>query len=130
MHQGSILAPLRFKFTDERDAKAYGNPDDPGGWWTYDETAFAELPNEKLFELERHLGSIPDVLQGGRDQTVLGGHKASWMVIHRANPDVAGEFRDYQPRALLIYWEHAPADEPASADPLDSSSSPSSPPTE
>ncbi len=120
--------PLRFKYTHPEDAKAYGNPDNPDGWWTYDEAAITSLPLERLSTLETALPygmTLVHVMQGLRDETVIGVHAASWVAVHLANPTIAGPYDKYAPRAVLIYWEAQP-EETAATDPLDSTDSPTS----
>lgn len=136
MDQRVILRPLRFRFTHEPDAEKYG-PRDGSAWWVYDEQEIVALPNPRLVELERELKkrdrglNLLVVMQAVRDEDVLGYHAASWLVIHLAAPEIAGKFTDYEPRTMLIEWERVPDREAAEApDPLASTSSPSSSPTE
>lgn len=131
MHEKATLAPHRFRFTHEPDAKAYGNPDDPDGWWLYDEEALTALPFNTLIEVEAHITPVTMLMamQGVRDQSILGMHVATWIVIHLANPNIAGPYLQYDPRDLLIEWQDAPTGAGA-ADPLDSATSPDSSPGE
>lgn len=130
MNRESILKPLRFRFHHEPDAKTYEPPD--GEWWTYDEAVITALPFKQLVAIERQLGgtTIPAAMQGLRDDTIIGRHACSWLAMHIADPDAAGPYEAYWPRVLLIEWQRVPEETPAAADPLDSASSESSPPTD
>lgn len=130
MHQNSRLPALRFRFTDPADAKVYGPAD--GEWWVYDEAAITAMSFDQLQRVEAQLPAgvtLIEVMQGLREETVLGYHAGSWLAIHLADPDTSGAYPEYAPKDLLIQWERVPeAEEPAeAADPLDSSGSPSSP---
>lgn len=132
MDKGFRLRPLRFRFTDDDDAAKYGNPDSDGGWWIYDESQITALPVGDLIEIERQTQPITmlQAMQGMRDENVLGYHIGSWVAIRTANPEIAGDYRSYNPKAILILWERVPDDdEPAeAADPLDLKSSANSSP--
>lgn len=133
MHEADLLAPYRFRFTYEPDAEKYGNPADPEGWWIYDEAEITALPFGQLAALEAELFplTLVAVMQGVRDNSIIGHHAASWVALHLAAPKKAGPFKDYAPRAVLTYFEPIVDNEPeADADPLDSATSPDSSPAE
>ncbi|MEV6633876.1 hypothetical protein AB0M54_24305 [Actinoplanes sp. NPDC051470] len=127
MHEASQLKPLRFRFTYEPDQKTYGPPGSE--WWVYDESAITALHWKRQAELEEliHPLTLLEVMQGVRNDSIVGCHAASWLVIHLADPDIAGSYAEYSPRVMLIQWSGVPdGDEPeAAADPLDSSTTPS-----
>lgn len=133
MRENQLLYPHRFRFTEAGDAKAYGNPADPDGWWVYDEAQIVRLPNARLAQLEAATGlPLVHMMEGVHNDTVTGNRAASWLVIHLASPDIAGPFETFEPKVLLIEWQRVQEDDNPS--PLDvapspeSSSSPTSPP--
>lgn len=133
MHESLVLAPHRFQFTYPADAKTYGNPADPEGWWLYDETAITALSFDSLIEIEGELYPLTlfGAMQGFRDQTILGIHAVTWLTIHLSNPDIAGPYKGFTPRDVLVHVEVAPNPEATpDADPLDSTTSGSSSPEE
>ncbi len=133
MHEAARIPPIRFQFTDPDDIKAYGNPDNPEGWWVYDEAAITALPIARLAALEDALPiQLLSAMQGLRHETIIGMHTATWLAIHLARPEIAGPFAEYNPKVMLIYFEQVPDDEPVeeAADPLASEGSATSSPTE
>ncbi len=133
MRESDLYPPLRFRFTHEPDAARYANPADPDGWWVYDEAAITGLPFTKLAALEAEMFPLylVDVMQGVRDNSILGYHAASWLGVHLADPGKAGPYADWSPRAVLVFFEPLPGTAPeADADPLDTAPSPASSPAE
>jgi len=94
------LDPLEFRFTDPQDAAKYGD-----GWYLYDEAAFLRLRARALIELEGTLGmSMVAVMNGMRASTTLGDTAATWLALRAVNPELAGEFDDFNPVTNLIEW--------------------------
>ena len=125
----NLLAPLRFQFTEPDDAKMYG-----GDWYVYDEQKIMRLPAREQVKLEQQLGMpLIDVMREMRRDTVMGRLATTWLAIHLADPDTAGEFDDYTPLVMFVVWHPVPdaAGESMAGplDPADSATSPSSPPT-
>jgi hypothetical protein len=127
MKASSLLKPLRFRFTEDADAKAYGDD-----WVIYDEAQIVRLPARALSALEVEIGlPLLNVMQGMRDETVMGHLAGSWLALHLVDPGRAGSFDDYSPVATLIEWERVDGAPKADMSaPLDSTSSPSSPQAE
>lgn len=124
MHEAARIPPIRFQFTDPDDAKAYANPDDPEGWWVYDEAAITSLPVGRLVDLEDALPiQLLAAMQGLRDETIIGMHTATWAVIHLARPEIAGPFSSYSPKVMLIHFAPVESDVEDAADPLDQAGS-------
>lgn len=134
MKESSLLTPIRFRFAEPDDAKAYGDD-----WRVYDEAQIVRLPARELVKLEIELGmQILDVFQGMRSESVLGYLGGTWLALRIEDPDVAGPFDDYSPVAMLIEWEPVPASRASwnvpgtgSEDmggPLEQTASPDSPP--
>lgn len=94
------LNPTEIQFRDEEDVKKYSDR-----WWVYDEAAIIRMPARKLIELEMKLGmGVYDVMNGARARTVLGNVAAAWIAIHLADPDLAGEFDEFNPLIMMAEW--------------------------
>lgn len=121
------LDPLEFRFTDPLDVERYGS-----GWYVYDESYWLRKRARDLIELEGELGtSLTAVMNGMRSSTTLGDTAAAWLSIKKVNPQLAGEFDDFNPITNLIEWraqEKAPAAEAAPMDPAPAPELPGMPP--
>jgi hypothetical protein len=97
------LDPLDFRFTDPEDIEKYGD-----GWYVYDEGAFLRLRARDLIQLEGFLGlPLVAVMNGMRTSTILGDTAAAWLGVHARDPELAGEFDDFNPVTNLIEWRDA-----------------------
>lgn len=127
--QASGLIRMRFKFTEPADVQAYGD-----GWWIYDEAAIVRRPARELVRLETEIGMVLSAIMNGmRDDSVMGTLAGTWIAIRLADPDIAGPFDAYSPIVMLTDWSKVPDEAKADLDPLDptpETSSPDGPPTE
>lgn len=127
MKQESLLPPLRFRFTEPDDVKAYGD-----GWYVYDESEIVRLPFRRLVALEAEVGKLADVMNGVRGDTIAGTAASVWLAVHLADADLAGKFADFDPVVLLLDWDEATpeADPSGPLDPTPTPSLPDGPPVE
>ena len=107
MRSVSLMAPYRFRFTEPADAQQFGD-----GWFVYDEARIVKLPARQLARMEAELGQpIVTVMDGFRNDTVMGRLACTWLAIYLQDPDLAGRFADYSPVVLLLNLEPVPDDE-------------------
>jgi hypothetical protein len=128
-----LLTPMEFRFTEPRDTEKYGN-----GWRLYDELAIVTCPARVLLPLELEMGvSISTVMEGMRQDSVLGDTGAAWLALHFNGEHVP--WADFDPCIMLAEWRQAesgklPAEEsaPTSTDtaPTDTVSLPTMPAVE
>jgi hypothetical protein len=124
MQKHEALPPIEMRFTEPEDVKKYGD-----GWFTYDERDLVMRSARELMLIEHGLGvGLFDVFNGVRARTVLGDTAAAWIAVREQDPELAGEFNDFNPVAMLIEWRakrggKAPEPE-ATPEPPDSSSTP------
>ena len=113
------LTPMRLRFRFHVDDHAKYGAD----WTVYDEAALIRLPVRQLIELESSTGmSIREMMARLRGDFLDGYLAASWIaqkLAEKAIPD----FDEYEPMAVLMEWEPAPAGD---ADPPEQPASPSS----
>jgi hypothetical protein len=117
----ALAAPYRFRFTEPEDVKQYGD-----GWFVYDEARVVRLPARSLARYEARIGMpIAQVIDGFRQDSVMGRLAATWLALHMHDPDLAGDFDQYSPVVLLMRFEpvpdgELPAESREAAAPLDS----------
>lgn len=108
----SLIAPMEFRFTEQRDTEKYGN-----GWRLYDELAIVTTPARALLPLELEMGiSISTIMQGMREDSVLGDTGAAWLALRMAGEAVPWD--TFDPCIMLAEWRQAsegkaPAEESA-----------------
>ncbi|MEU7904107.1 hypothetical protein [Actinoplanes sp. NPDC049118] len=124
------MKPFRFRFTDEADVARFGDR-----WYVYDETAIVRMPARQQARLEAALGGLKlvRVMTEFAEDGVMGRLAATWIGVHLAAPDLAGDFDKYEPLVFLVHFEQI-LDEPQEdvavpLDPTPSESSPTSPTT-
>lgn len=124
MRSVGLMKPYRFRFTEPDDVKQFGED-----WFVYDEARIVRLPARQLARYEAQLGTpIVAVVDGFRDDTVLGRLAATWLALHMHDPDLAGPYDAYSPVVLLMRFEPVPDDEvpaesrEAASDPLEPTS--------
>lgn len=119
------LDPFEFRFTDPGDQKKYGKR-----WYSYDEGAILRLPARDLIAIETDLDmSIPMMMNGFRRSSVLGDTAAAWYGVRAVDPNLAGDFDEFNPIWSALEWRLAPKDQPDEAEPAGSSTEPVSPDT-
>lgn len=128
MREESLMAPMRFQFTEPGDIERYGD-----GWWTYDEAQLVRLPAREQVRLEVEIGiPLVNVMDGCRRDSVMGNLAATWLAVRAVDAGLAGPFAAWQPCVMLAVWERADqgADLSAPLDPEPSDASPDTPSTE
>ena len=109
MDARDALGDLEFQFQDPADQAKYGDR-----WFRYSELDIMRLPARKLIELEARMGlTIAEVMNGVRASTALGDTAAAWVAIRLVDPDLAGQFDDFNPLTFMIKWEKASGKAPA-----------------
>lgn len=106
MRASEVWGPIEFRFTDPTDVARYGD-----GWWGWSEADLIRRPARELVLLESFIG-IPllEVMNGVRAGTVMGYLAATWISLHSADPELAGEFKDFDPCVLAVSWQAAVVD--------------------
>src|SRR5688500_1504884 len=101
MQSRALMAPVRFRFTEPDDVKAYGD-----NWYVYDESRIVRLPARELIKLETEVGQpMANVLEGFREDAVSGRLPATWIAVHLQDPSIAGPYRDYSPVVMLLDFD-------------------------
>lgn len=94
------LGPFWMRFTDPDDAGKYGD-----GWFCYAEGVILRKPARELIALENGLGMpLPSVMNGLRENTVLGETAAAWIALREVDPARAGDFDEFNPIVMMIEW--------------------------
>jgi hypothetical protein len=115
-NQQKALDPFEFRFQDKADKAKYGSR-----WFVYDEASILRLDARELIAIETDLDmSIPAMMNGFRQSSVLGDTAAAWLAIRQANPTLVGDFDDFKPIWAAMEWRLVPKDQPAEAVPDDS----------
>lgn len=126
MRSRSLLPPVRFRFVDESDIARFGD-----GWFAYDESAIVRLPARRLVALEAAIGlPLAQAMTDFADDKVMGRLAVTWIGVHLADPNLAGDFDKYEPAVFLINIEFGPVPAEPQEDvaaPLDQPPSESSP---
>ena len=130
MRSRSLLAPFRFRFTDAGDVARFGD-----GWYVYDEAAIVRMPARQQALLEAAIGlPLVQVMGDFVNDRIMGRLAATWIGVHLAAPNLAGDFDKYEPLILLVQFEQVldgpTEDVAAPLDPTPGESSPTSPSTE
>ena len=100
------LPKIWFRFTDEEDQGKYGD-----GWFCYDESAVLRQRARVQIALETALGMpLVSVMNGFRQDTILGDTAAAWLAVRAVDPARAGDFDEFNPITTLIEWT---GDDPA-----------------
>lgn len=101
--------PMEYRFTEPADVARYGDR-----WWTWDEASLIRLPARILIRLEAEIGMpLIDVMNGVRVGSVLGDTAAAWVAVNLVDPQLAGEFDEFDPATLTLQWRKV---EPGKAD--------------
>ncbi len=107
MKAEDALGPTRFRFTHPDDVAKYGD-----GWYRYSEADLINMSARALVMLEAKLGMpVVTVMNGMRMTSALGDLGASWIGVRNADPELAGEFNEYEPHVLAIVWRAETEDE-------------------
>jgi hypothetical protein len=102
------LPRIWFRFTDQEDQGKYGD-----GWFCYDESTILRQRAREQIALEAVLGMpLVAVMNGFRQDTILGDTAAAWLAVRAIDPARAGDFDEFNPITTLIEWS---GDDPAPA---------------
>lgn len=105
MDASQALGPVMFRFTDPEDVELYGDR-----WYCHNESKLIRMRARDLIALESLMGMpIVDAMNGARMHTTLGDLAAAWLGVRAYDPDLAGEFEEFNPLTLAITWAN-PAD--------------------
>jgi hypothetical protein len=100
MEKHEALPAIEMKFTDPADVEKFGED-----WYTYDEKSLITRPARELMVMEHALGiGLFDVMNGVRARTVLGDTAAAWIAVREKDPELAGDFNEFNPVTMLIIW--------------------------
>jgi hypothetical protein len=102
------LPRIWFRFTDLEDQGKYGD-----GWFCYDEGTILRQRAREQIVLETALGMpLVAVMNGFRQDTILGDTAAAWLGVRALDPARAGDFDEFNPITTLIEWS---GDDPVTA---------------
>lgn len=94
------LPRIWFRFTDPEDQGKYGD-----GWFCYDESTILRQRAREQIALEGTLGMpLVAVMNGFRQDTILGDTAAAWLAVRAIDPARAGDFDEFNPITTLIEW--------------------------
>lgn len=106
MKAEDVMAPVRFRFTEEGDRERFGD-----GWYVYAEEDLIRTPAKELMALEREMGNaIAGVMNGMRASTVFGDTACAWLGVRAKDRNLAGPFAEFNPCTMLIEWAKADED--------------------
>ena len=121
MQASEVWGPLEFQFTDPEDVELYGDR-----WYYYSEADLIRMRARDLIILEGAIGmAIVDVMNGARVRATLGNLAAAWIGVRAVDPELAGEFNDFNPLVMQINWR--PYQGKAEAEPVTEPTEPATP---
>jgi hypothetical protein len=121
MDTSKVLGPINFQFTDPEDVKLYGER-----WYRYDEGDLVRMRARDLMDLEAALGMpVVNIMNGARLHSTLGDLGAAWLGVRAHDPELAGDFSEFNPLTLAITWREADeVDEGKAPEPAEDSAPP------
>lgn len=100
------LPRIWFRFTDLEDQGKYGD-----GWFCYNESTILRQRAREQIALETALGMpLVAMMNGFRQDSILGDTAAAWLAVRAIDPARAGDFDEFNPITTLIEWS---GDDPA-----------------